>query len=215
MTESTQPVDHASGKVRFWFDASCPYCWITSRWILEVAKVRDITIEWRPMSLAVLNEGRDLPDHYRAMMDANWGQARVVAKVADDNPEKLGDFYTALGTRLHTERPDDLDPTKNYDSLILDALREVDLPEEYLEVASRDVQDESLRAYHQEAMDAVGDEVGTPVIQLGDTAFFGPVLTRIIRGEEAGKLFDAACQLAECPHFFELKRSRTEKPQFD
>ena len=127
-----------SEKVTFWFDVSCPFCWITSRWIKEVEQVRDITIDWVPMSLSVLNDGRDL------------------------------------------------DP---------------------------DTVDDKLRAFHQTAMDEVGNDVGTPVVKFGDTAFFGPVLTRIPRGEEAGELFDASVRLASFPYFFEIKRSRTETPQ--
>ena len=91
-----------SEKVSFWFDVSCPYCWVTSRWIKEVEKVRDIEVEWIPMSLSVLNEGRDyLPEDYRRKMEANWGPARVFAAVKASHPDKVDALYTDLGTRIH------------------------------------------------------------------------------------------------------------------
>ena len=79
-----------SEKVSFWFDVSCPYCWVTSRWIKEVEKVRDIEVEWIPMSLSILNEGRDyLPEDYRRKMEANWGQARVFTAVKAKHSDKV------------------------------------------------------------------------------------------------------------------------------
>ncbi len=203
-------------KVTFWFDTSCPFCWVTSRWIKEVEKVRDIEVTWVPMSLAVLNEGRDIPEDYANMMKANWGPARVFTAVATKEPEKLGDLYTAMGTRVHNEgTPAERSDYGAYDGVIAEALAEVGLDASYAEFAATEEWDDALRAFHQSAMDEVGDDVGTPVIKLGDTAFFGPVLTRIPRGEEAGEIFDASIKLASYPHFFEIKRSRTESPEFD
>ncbi|MCQ4621360.1 DsbA family protein [Corynebacterium sp. CCUG 71335] len=199
--------------VTFWFDASCPFCWQTSRWIKEVEKVRDIEIDWIPMSLSVLNDGRDLPEDYMAMMEANWGPARVFAKVKQERPELIDDLYTAMGTLIHPGGQGGQKGYGAYDDVIKKALAEVGLDESYASVANEASYDDVLRSYHQGAMDAVGDEVGTPVIQLGETAFFGPVITRVPTGEEAGALFDHALGLAEYPYFFELKRSRTEAPQ--
>ena len=88
-------------QVTFWFDVSCPFAWQTSRWMKEVEKVRDIEIEWVPMSLAVLNDGRDIPEDYAAMMEANWGPARVFAKVKEEQPEKVDELYTTMGTMIH------------------------------------------------------------------------------------------------------------------
>lgn len=199
--------------VTFWFDVSCPFCWLTSRWIKEVEKVRDIEVEWVPMSLSVLNQGRDLPEAYARKMEANWGPARVFTKVKQEAPEKIDALYTMMGTMIHTESEGSKEGYGAYDEIIGAALDACDLPPQFADVANSEVVDEQLRAYHQQAMDNVGDEVGTPVVKLGDTAFFGPVITRVPTGEEAGTLFDASVSLASYPHFFELKRSRTEDPQ--
>lgn len=209
-------------KVTFYFDVSCPFCWVTSRWIKEVEKVRDIEIEWKPMSLSVLNEGRDeLPEDYKFMIQCNWTPARLFNAVfSQDGQEAVDKLYTALGTKVHNEnrinRHAHVDePEHAFDELIKEALAEVGLPEERLAQALTTEFDELMRENHAEAMKEVGNDVGTPVVKLNDVAFFGPVLTRIPRGEEAGKIFDGAVAVASYPYFFEIKRSRTEDPRFD
>lgn len=199
--------------VTFYFDVSCPFCWQTSRWMKEVEKVRDIDIDWVPMSLAVLNEGADIPADYAKKMEANWGPARVFAKVKNEAPEKIDELYTVMGTLVHPGGEGGKQGYGAYDEIIAKALEQVGLPASIADVANTDEIDESLRGYHATAMEKVGDDVGTPVVQLGDTAFFGPVITRVPTGEEAGELFDASVRLAQYPYFFEIKRSRTESPQ--
>lgn len=201
--------------VKFWFDASCPFAWATSRWIKEVEKVRDIAVEFEPMSLSVLNDGRDLDPEYMEMMEANWGPARVFAKVKTEQPEKVDELYTAMGTLIHAKGSGGKKGDGGYDEFIAQALEQVGLPADFAEVAHTEEYDEKLREYHHNGISSVGDEVGTPVIKLGDTAFFGPVITRVPKGEEAGELFDASVRLAQFPYFFELKRSRTEMPQVE
>jgi len=188
----------------FWFDPKCPFAWLTSRWILEVQQVRDIDVEWHVMSLAVLNEGRDITERYREYLADAWGPVRVlVAAEEQHGAGVLLPLYTALGNRIHVE---DQELSRE---LIEAALEEVGLPASLADAMDDPAYDEAVRKSHQGAMDLVGDDVGTPTISFEGAAFFGPVINKTPRGEEAGRLWDACVALASYPHFFELKRTRT------
>lgn len=199
----------------FWFDPLCPFAWVTSRWMLEVEQVRPVTTRWHVMSLAVLNEGRDLPADYRAFLDDAWGPVRVItaARLAHGD-EVVLPLYTAMGTEVHDRG------NRDRDGLIGKALAEVGLPAELADAATSTAYDEALRESHHAGMDPVGMDVGTPVIHVPGAdgvpvAFFGPVITRILRGEEAARLWDGTLLVAGTPGFFEIKRTRTEDPRFD
>jgi 2-hydroxychromene-2-carboxylate isomerase len=198
-----------STSVDFWFDPICPWAWLASRWLLEAASVRDLDPHWHVMSLAVLNEGRELPKDYQRTMDAAWGPVRVCMAAA----EKYGDeillpLYTALGTRFHLEQ----EPRER--ATVEAALAEVGLPTELADAMTSTQYDEALRKSHHDGMDRVGMDVGTPVISVEGVSFFGPVVTPAPQGEEAGKLWDGVLLVAGTDGFFELKRTRDRKPIF-
>ena len=206
------PADDLAGVqvADFWFDPVCPWAWMTSRWMGEVEQVRDVTVRWHVMSLAVLNEGRDLPENYRELMDKAWGPVRVVTAARVEHGEDVvKPLYDAIGTRLHPGGRTD------YDAVLAEALAEVGLPASLAEAATSDAWDEQLRASHAEGIGRVGEDVGTPVVAFAGTAFFGPVVTPAPKGEAAGRLWDGVALVTETDGFFELKRSRDRKPSFD
>ncbi|WP_028049154.1 DsbA family protein [Cellulomonas sp. URHD0024] len=195
--------------VDFWFDPLCPWAWLTSRWMDEVSVIRDVDVRWHVMSLAVLNEKRDLPENYRAMMDQAWGPVRVIVAAARDHGQGVvKPLYDAMGTRRHPGGRSD------NEAIIAESLAEVGLPASLAAVASTDEVDGLLRESHAEGISLVGEDVGTPVVAIDGVAFFGPVITPAPTGEAAGRLFDGLALMTTVPGFYELKRSRTASPSF-
>ncbi|MFX4291069.1 DsbA family protein [Streptomyces bohaiensis] len=211
MSERTTPVT-----ADFWFDPMCPWAWMTSRWMLEVEKVRPVKVRWNVMSLSVLNENREeLPEKYRTLMAEGWGPVRVAVAVDQAHgQEALARYYTAIGTRIHPGGE------KDFTAAITGALADAELPAELAAAADSEEYDEALRASHSAGIDLVGQDVGTPVIAVPGAdgeriAFFGPVVTPAPRGEAAARLWDGTLLVAATPGFYELKRTRTQGPVFD
>ncbi|HUD39045.1 MAG TPA: DsbA family protein [Streptosporangiaceae bacterium] len=202
--------EQAITEVDFWFDPLCPWAWITSRWMLEVEKVRPVAVHWHVMSLAVLNENNeDLSDRYKELMAQAWGPVRVcVAAEQKYGEEYVLPLYTAIGTRLHNDKAERSRAT------IEAALTEVGLPAELADAMDSTEYDDLVRASHAEGIDRVGYEVGTPVISVNGTSIFGPVVSPIPRGDAAAKLWDGVMLVTGTDGFFELKRSRTRDPIF-
>ncbi|MEA9986746.1 MULTISPECIES: disulfide bond formation protein DsbA [Subtercola] len=203
-------------RVDFWFDPSCPWAWMTSRWVDEVASHRDLDVNWHIMSLAILNENNDVSESYRAFFPRALRYAQVVAAAKELHGDGVvKPLYDALGTRIHLQQRTDVD------AVISEALAEVGLPAQLIQDAPADPEanpyrfDDELRASHFAGIDLVGQDVGTPVIAVNGVGFFGPVISPAPKGEQALALWDAVVAAANYDGFFELKRSRTREPIFD
>ena len=193
----------------FWFDPACPFAWISSRWILEVEQVRDIEVTWQIMSLAYLNQDKDIPEEYREFLKTAWGPVRVLmAAEQQHGKEVLLPLYTAMGTRIHVEQQE------KDRAMVEAALAEVGLDASLADAMEDSSYDGAIAESHHRGMDQVGNEVGTPTIAFEGRAFFGPVLSKAPRGEDAGRMWDAFVTLSKYEHFYELKRSRDEDLDF-
>ncbi|WP_460944846.1 mycothiol-dependent nitroreductase Rv2466c family protein [Okibacterium endophyticum] len=202
--------DSVRTAVDFWFDPSCPWAWMTSRWLDEVARQRPIDVTWHVMSLAVLNEDKEVSEDYRAFFPRALRYTRLVTAVAErSGREHVKPLYDALGTRIHPGG------SKDADAVIAESLAELGLPADLAAFADSDEYDAQMRASHFDGIERVGQDVGTPVIAVNGVAFFGPVLSPAPKGEEAVALWDGVVAVAAYPGFFELKRSRTVGPRFD
>ncbi len=201
--------DQQKNQVEMWFDPVCPWAWMTSRWLMEVEKARDIEVTWSVMSLAVLNHGRDLDAAYREFLDRAWGPVRVIiAAEQAHGVSVIKPLYDAMGTRIHLKKYHD------FDAVIRESLEEVGLPTDLAKAAHHKKFDAALTRSHKRGITLVGTNVGTPIIAVNGIAFFGPVVSPAPKGEDAGRLWDGCLLVASTPGFFELKRTRTVEPIF-
>ena len=202
MTATTPRVD-------FWFDPVCPWAWMTSRWLDDVARQRGFEPTWHVMSLAILNEGRDLPAQYMERMAHAKRLVRFVNGVIQTQGESFTKpLYDALGEQIHPGGRSD------YDAIMLDVLGQLQLDPSLAELADSDRYDESLHESHRSGITLVGEDVGTPIIAVDGVAFFGPVISPAPSGQAALDLWDGVVAVAAYPGFFEIKRTRTVGPQF-
>lgn len=209
MVEHTQ-TQGAGTTVEMWFDPTCPWAYLTSRWLMEVERVREIAVTWSVMSLAVLNQGRELDPTYASRIAKSWGPVRVLIGAAEEHgPQVIKPLYDAIGSRIHVAG------MREYEEVIPQALLEVGLPERLGRLAGSQALDGAVRASHERAITLVGADVGTPVIAVDGVGFFGPVVSPAPRGEAAGRLWDGFRLMVGTPGFFELKRTRTVAPSFD
>jgi len=197
-------------KAEFWFDPICPWAWMTSRWILEVEKVREIEINWNLFSLAHLNRNKELSEDYKKGLVRSWNCTRVIAAAqkAQGSAATLP-LYTAISSRIHLQKQE------VNQALFEAALEEVGLDKSLATAMNDESLNEAIIESHERGIKLVGNDVGTPIISVEGTAFFGPVISPAPKGEEAGKLWDGVVGVASYPGFFEIKRSRTVGPIFD
>ncbi|MGW4596020.1 mycothiol-dependent nitroreductase Rv2466c family protein [Streptomyces sp. NPDC004457] len=201
----------APARVDFFFDPACPFAWITSRWLLEVERLRPLDLRFRAMSLYLHNTGNELPDWYRDLVDRSIGPVRVAVAAAERYGDKvLRDLYTAFGTRIHEQGAED------FDTVVTESLAALQLPADLSAAAHDPSYDDAVRRSHEAGTEPeTGGYVGTPTLHVDGTVWFGPVLRAVPRGAEAAELFDSFRVLARHPDFFELKRTRTGALRFD
>ncbi|WP_322858361.1 DsbA family protein [Mycobacterium europaeum] len=200
-----EPADsgRAGSKVTLWLDPVCPFSWNTARWIRAVAEKTGMSVDWQLMSLAVLNEGRELPPPQQARMRDSRKVGRLMAAIArEKGDDGWVAAYFAFGER-YIDRSEPLD-----DGLVAHLLTTVGVRDTTAEAVSDESLDESVRRGHQAAQDALGETGGSPILQIDGHAFFGPVLTAVPDEKDSVALFDAIATLAAVPQFAQLQRPR-------
>jgi 2-hydroxychromene-2-carboxylate isomerase len=193
-----------SADVTFFFDPTCPFTWRTSRWLRDVTQPRGHVIGWQLMSLDMLNEGKEIPDQYRAEMAMSRRAVRVFfATLGREGADGTDRLFTEFGTRLHD------DGATLDEALIATSLAAAGLPADLAEAADDESLDVGIRASHDAGQERVGQEAGSPITAVGDgPGFFGPVISPVPETEAGEKLYDALRLLSAVPEFSELKRAR-------
>ena len=199
----------------FWIDPMCPWAWITSRWMVEVEQVREVTVNWNIMSLGVLNERNDVSEDYKKLIARTWRPARVLCLARERHGDSVVfPLFSAMGARIHVDKRQDLE------AIIAESLAEVGLEADLAAAADDPQYDDLVRATHATAVAISGAGVGTPVIAIDGldgepVGFFGPIITPTPRGEDAGRLWDGFVMIAQVPGVVEIKRARTLGPVVD
>lgn len=196
-------------KIKFYFDPSCPFCWIASRWILLVSEHRDIEIDWQTFSLAIKNNELEEPEdskHSGAHLGAHR-VLRVMQAAKEKSDKSLIDLYSTFGFQFHVNGRD------YDDELVKDVLKELQLPEDLIKEADNIKHDDKLKRSIEDATDVVGEDIGVPTIVFendkGDlNGYFGPVFNAMPDKEEALNIWDGLSKLASSNNFYELKRDR-------
>jgi hypothetical protein len=212
--------------LNFYFDPVCPFAWMTSKWVRLVSAQRDYSVEWRFISLRLVNADVDYDSHfppgYEAGHTAGLRLLRVAARTrATAGPEAVGRLYAALGSRIFDSAPwpeseDDAMDLRGTRDFIVPALEEAGLPAGLADALEDESLDAEIRRETDEALSLTGKDVGTPIIHVDPphgVAFFGPVISRLPSPEGAVELWDHVLGLARFPGFAELKRSLRELPQ--
>lgn len=214
-SESDTPAD-----IEFFFDPICPWAWITSRWVTEVGRQRQLDVRWRFIALRILNEHRDyekdFPTGYNGVHTTGLKLLRVCAAAEKaEGPDRVAELYTQFGGDIHVRgRREEM--TGHWEAGFPDYLRSVGC-EAYLDAANDASIDAELRTSTEEALARTGKDVGTPIITYNrdglSQSFFGPVISAVPPKDQATRLWDAMWELATFPGFAELKRSLRDRPQ--
>jgi len=209
--------------INFYFDPICPFAWMTSKWIRIVQAQRDYSVDWRFISLRLINAHLDyashFPEGYDAQHTAGLRLLRVASAVREQHgPQAVGPLYEAFGTRIMESGSGDGRAAgwQGSPELAADALREVGLPTSLVDALDDTSRDAGIQAESDEALSLTGKDVGTPIVHFeppDGVAFFGPVISRLPDDEQAAVLWDHVIGLARFPGFAELKRSLRERPQ--
>jgi 2-hydroxychromene-2-carboxylate isomerase len=190
--------------LEFWFDPTCPFTWRTSRWARDLEQAGLATVEWKVMSLGILNEGREIPEQYREGMVRGARFLRALTAAGEQGgSDAVGRLYDALGTRLHEEGEG------LADDVLVRSVEEAGLDGSVADAAEDEARDAAVRASHEEGQRRVGTESGSPITAYdGGSAFFGPVVVPAPTGDDAATLLTAMTSLSKVSAFSEIKRSR-------
>ena len=211
--------EHAD--VEFFWDPVCPWAWLTSRWVADVAGQRNLAVDWRFISLRLLNRHKnyetDFPDGYIAGHGSGLKLLRVAAAIrAAEGRDRMSELYTQFGGDMHVRGRND-EIRGAFEDGFPDYLRSVGIEEQYIGAANDESWDAELIAETDEALSRTGKDVGTPIISFTrdgvTSSFFGPVISTVPRGDAALRLWDAIWEVATFAGFAELKRSLRERPQ--